>query len=54
MASDKPRRPRIRIKQTARIVNNTSGPITVRGVTAYDSGGNAVAKVGVEVDEDDE
>ncbi|MFI7448044.1 hypothetical protein ACIBQX_11150 [Nonomuraea sp. NPDC049714] len=47
MASDKPRR-QPRIQQTAPVVNNTTGPVTIRGVTAYDEEGNAVGRVGVE------
>jgi hypothetical protein len=56
MTKDQPKRPRIRIRQNARVVHNTSGPITVRGVTAYDSDGKAVGRVGVDrsADEDDE
>jgi hypothetical protein len=53
MASDEPRR-RPRIRQTARVVNNTTGPVTIRGVTAYDDEGNAFGQVGIETEADED
>jgi hypothetical protein len=53
MASDKPRR-RPRIRQTAKVVNNTTGPVRIDGVIAYDSDGNPVGRVGVEAPGDED
>lgn len=43
-----------RIKQQAKRIVDITGPVTIRGIHAYDAAGNRVARVGIDLSEDDE
>lgn len=57
MAKDKKpedRTTKPKIKQQAQRIVTVDGPVTIRGSHAYDAAGNRVARVGIDLTEDDD